>query len=154
MATLEKAIFIALKAHQGQKDKADDPYILHPLRVMLRMASETEMIAAVLHDVVEDTDWTTADLRKEGFSEEVLKMVDCLTRRQKETYEEFIERVKLNSTARKIKLADLEDNMDINRISEPTEEDWERLKKYHRAWLRLKQCREETELHHTLSESE
>jgi (p)ppGpp synthase/HD superfamily hydrolase len=140
MATLEKAILIAVQAHQGQQDKAGEPYILHPLRVMLRMGSETEMIAAVLHDIVEDTDWAPADLRKKGFSDEVLKVVDCLTRREKENYEEFIERVKLNASARKVKLADLEDNMDIKRISKPTEKDWERLKKYHRAWLKLKEC--------------
>ncbi len=137
MATLEKAMFIAVKAHQGQKDKAGEPYILHSLRVMLRMTSEAEMIAAVLHDIVEDTYWTTADLRKEGFAEEILEVVDCLTRRKKESYEEFIERVERTPVARKIKLADLEDNMDMRRISEPTEKDWQRLKKYHRTWLRL-----------------
>jgi (p)ppGpp synthase/HD superfamily hydrolase len=138
MATLEKAILIAVQAHQGQEDKAGDPYILHPLRVMLRMDTETETIAAILHDIVEDTRWTKDDLRKEGFSEEVLEVVDCLTRKEKESYEEFIERVKLNPIARKVKLADLEDNMDVKRIKEPKEKDWERLKKYHRAWMRLK----------------
>jgi (p)ppGpp synthase/HD superfamily hydrolase len=134
MANLERAILIALQAHQNQRDKSGETYILHPLRLMLKMDSEAEMIAAVLHDVVEDSNWTPADLRKEGFSEEVLSVIECLTRRDQETYEEFIERVKLNPTARKIKLADLEDNMAIKRISEPTEKDWERLKKYHRAW--------------------
>jgi len=138
MATLEKAILIAVEAHQGQKDKAGDPYILHPLRVMLWMSSETERIAGVLHDIVEDSGRTMADLKKEGFSEKVLEVIDCLTRREKEDYEEFIGRVQLNPAARKVKIADLEDNMDILRISEPTGKDWERLKKYHRAWQRLK----------------
>jgi (p)ppGpp synthase/HD superfamily hydrolase len=105
---------------------------------MLKMDSETEMIAAVLHDVVEDSIWTVADLGKQGFSEEVLAVLDCLTRREQETYDEFIERVKLDPTARKIKIADLEDNMAIKRISEPKEKDWERLKKYHKAWLILR----------------
>lgn len=134
MANLERAILIAVQAHQKQQDKAGTAYILHPLRVMFGMDSETEMIAAILHDVVEDSDWTSADLRREGFSDEVLTVIDCLTRREQESYEEFIERVKLNPTACKIKIADLEDNMAIQRIGEPTDRDWERLKKYHRAW--------------------
>jgi len=138
MANLDKAILIAVRAHQNQQDKAGQTYILHPLRLMLKMDSETEMIAAVLHDVVEDSIWTVATLRKQGFSEEVLAVLDCLTRREQETYDEFIERVKLNPTARKIKIADLEDNMAIKRISKPAEKDWERLKKYHRAWLALR----------------
>jgi (p)ppGpp synthase/HD superfamily hydrolase len=138
MANLEKAILIAVRAHKNQRDKAGQTYILHPLRLMLKMDSETEMIAAVLHDVVEDSIWTVADLGKQGFSEEVLAVLDCLTRREQETYDEFIERVKLDPTARKIKIADLEDNMAIKRISEPKEKDWERLKKYHKAWLILR----------------
>ena len=142
MATLEKAILIAVQAHHGQTDKAGDPYILHSLRVMLHMTHEKGMVAAVLHDVVEDTKWTTADLRQEGFSEEVLGLVDCLTRREQESYEKFIERVNLNPTARRIKIADLEENMDVKRIREPKEEDWERAKKYDRACLRLKDERE------------
>ena len=137
MSNLEEAILIAVQAHKNQRDKVGETYILHPLRLMLKMDSETEMIAAVLHDVAEDSNWTLADLKREGFSEEVLSVIECLTRRDQETYEEFIERVKLNPTARKIKLADLEDNMEIKRISEPTEKEWGRLKKYHQAWLVL-----------------
>ena len=139
MATLEKAILIAVKAHHGQADKAGDPYILHPLKVMSAMSSEEEKMAAVLHDVLEDTALTMETLRKEGFSEEVIQAVDCLTRKKHESYEDFIERIRLNPIARKVKIADLEDNMDIKRIKEPKDEDWERLKKYHRAWLRLKE---------------
>lgn len=138
MANIEKAILIAVRAHKNQRDKAGQAYILHPLRLMLKMDSEAEMIAAVLHDVVEDSIWTVADLGKQGFSEDVLAVLDCLTRREQETYDEFIERVKLNPTARKIKIADLEDNMAIKRISEPKEKDWERLKKYHKAWKILR----------------
>lgn len=67
MANLEKAILIATKAHEGQKDKAGKPYILHPLRVMLRMKTTKDMMAAILHDVVEDTDVTLDDLREHGF---------------------------------------------------------------------------------------
>jgi len=133
MTNIEKAIRIALDAHRNQRDKAGETYILHPLRLMLKMDSETEMTAAVLHDVLEDSSWTSADLKREGFSEEVLAVIECLTRKTQESYEAFIERLKHNPTARKVKIADLEDNMAIKRISEPTEKDWERLKKYHRA---------------------
>lgn len=72
MSLLERAIEIAVTAHKGQVDKANKPYILHPLRLMFKMQSENEMIAAVLHDVVEDTDWTIEKLEDEGFSEEVI----------------------------------------------------------------------------------
>jgi (p)ppGpp synthase/HD superfamily hydrolase len=137
MATLEDAILLAVQAHQGQKDKAGAPYVLHPLRLMLRMGSDIEMMVAVLHDVVEDTPYTLLDLQQAGYPEQVLEALDCLTRRQNETYEEFIERVKANPLARKVKIADLEDNMDIRRISDLQEKDMERLKRYRRAWSAL-----------------
>lgn len=137
MATLERAISIAAQAHQGQKDKAGASYILHPLRMMFRMNSKIERIVGVLHDVVEDTDWTLEDLRKEGFSEEVLNALDCLTHREGEPYEEFIKRLASNPIARRVKIADLEDNMDMKRLGNLTEKDLERLKKYHQTWLEL-----------------
>lgn len=137
MATLEDAIRLAVQAHRGQKDKAGAPYILHPLKLMLRMRSEVERMVAVLHDVVEDTPYTLLGLQQAGYPEPVLEALDCLTRRGNETYEEFIERVKANPLARKVKIADLEDNMDIRRISDPQEKDMERLKKYRRAWSEL-----------------
>ena len=140
MTTLGQAIAIAAQAHQDQYDKAGAPYILHPLRMMLRMSSETEMMAAVLHDVVEDTDWTLDKLRQAGFAEEVVQAVECLTHRDQETYDEFIARVRTNAIASKVKLADLEDNMDMRRLSTLTEKDAERLHKYHRAWLALRQA--------------
>ena len=137
MSHLERAIRLAVEAHQGQKDKAGVPYILHPLRVMFGMRAETEMMTAVLHDVIEDTEWTLDTLREEGFPEQVLEALDRLTRRDEESYEAFIDRVKDNPIARSVKLADLEDNMDIKRISNLTEKDSDRLAKYHRAWLTL-----------------
>jgi (p)ppGpp synthase/HD superfamily hydrolase len=142
MATLGKAIAIAAQAHQEQYDKAGAPYILHPLRLMLRMRSEMEMMAAILHDVVEDSDWTLDKLRQAGFPDEVVQAVECLTHRDGETYEEFIERVRVNAIARKVKLADLEDNMDIRRLSAVTERDTQRLHKYHAAWVSLRQAGE------------
>jgi (p)ppGpp synthase/HD superfamily hydrolase len=139
MATLGKAIAIAAQAHQDQHDKAGAPYILHPLRMMLRMSSEAEMMAAVLHDVVEDTDWTLDQLRQAGFAEEVVQAVECLTHRDHETYDEFVARVRTNAIASKVKLADLEDNMDMRRLRALTEKDTQRLHKYHQAWLALRQ---------------
>ena len=139
MATLERAILIAAQAHLGQRDKAGAPYILHPLRLMMRMESEPAMIAAVLHDVVEDSDWTLEQLRGEGFSEEVLQAVDCLTSREGEAYDEFISRAKANAVARRVKIADLEDNMNVKRIGEITPKDLARIEKYHRAWRALTQ---------------
>ena len=138
MSTLARAIALAAQAHVEQREKSGAPYILHPIRLMLRMDSEPEMIVAVLHDVVEDTPWTLDQLRAEGFSEEVLAAVDCVTRRATETYAEFVERARHNPVARKVKLADLEDNMDVRRLPEVTDHALERLKKYHQAWLSLR----------------
>jgi len=136
-ATLEDAIAIAAQAHKGQKDKAGAPYLLHPLRMMLRMTSEAAMMAAVLHDVVEDTDWTLEQLRELGFSAEVLEAVDCLTHRDNESYQEFIARVRTNAIARQVKVADLEDNMNVQRIKQLSARDLARLEKYHQAWSLL-----------------
>ena len=137
VATVEDAVSIAARAHREQKDKAGAPYLLHPLRMMMRMTSEAAMMAAVLHDVVEDTDWTLERLREEGFPGEVLEAVDCLTHREGESYQEFVERVRANPIASQVKIADLEDNMNIRRIRQLGAKDLERLEKYHRAWYLL-----------------
>jgi (p)ppGpp synthase/HD superfamily hydrolase len=95
------------------------------------------MTVAVLHDVVEDTAMTLDDLRREGFSKEVILAVERLTHRDGENYEEYIERVRQNPAARSVKLADLEDNMNLLRIRNPKPKDLERLQRYHRAWWQL-----------------
>lgn len=133
MATLERAIEIAAKAHAGQVDKAGQPYVLHPLRMMLAVTTPEACMAAVLHDVVEDTAVTLDELRAEGFSASVLEAVDALTKREGEDYEACIRRVAPNPIAREVKLADLRDNSDLSRIAEPTERDRERIRKYQRA---------------------
>ncbi|MVX66583.1 GTP pyrophosphokinase [Clostridium chromiireducens] len=130
---IEKAILIAVNAHKGQIDKGGSPYILHPLRLMFSREDETEKICAVLHDVIEDTDVTLDYLREQGFSKEVLSALDALTRRNDENYEQFIDRIIENKIACNVKLADLNDNMDISRIKNPTEKDYERLEKYKKA---------------------
>ncbi len=129
MSTLERAIEIARKAHKGQVDKAGAPYIGHPLRVMERVPEEAKM-AAVLHDVLEDSSFTLGDLRAEGFPESVVEAVEALTKRPGETYALFILRAASNDIARTVKLADLFDNCDLSRIPDPGPEDYERLKKY------------------------
>ncbi len=137
MPTLEDAILLATKAHRGCKDKAGATYILHPLRVMLRMKTNDERIVAVLHDVVEDTEHTLQDLRKAGYSEKMLRSLDHLTKREDEEYDQFIKRVKRNPLARRVKIADLKDNMDIRRIKNPKQHDFKRIEKYRRALKEL-----------------
>jgi (p)ppGpp synthase/HD superfamily hydrolase len=136
-ALLELAIALAVEAHRGQKDRYGAPYILHPLRVMARMDTDLERTVAVLHDVVEDTELSFADLRARGFGEEVLAPLDCVTRRETESYEQFVQRSASNPVARKVKLADLEDNMDLRRLPQIGEEDLKRLEKYRKAYAEL-----------------
>jgi len=133
MSNLERAIILATRAHSGQVDRSGQPYILHPLRVMLKVSSEEARIVAVLHDVLEDTDVTAHDLAAEGFSEEIVEAVQAMSRHEEESYEDFVLRAKQNSLARTVKMADIEDNMDPSRNVEPSEKDMERLSKYGRA---------------------
>ncbi len=137
MNLLNKAIEIASVAHSGQVDKAGEPYILHPLRVMLSVSTENERICAVLHDVIEDSDITIQQLSQLGFPAEILAVLPLLTKQRGETYEEFISRLLPNQVACQVKLADLCDNMDLSRIPEPSELDFERLHKYKTAKERI-----------------
>ncbi len=130
MPTLERAIEIAAKAHSGQQDKAGEPYILHPVRVMLRVTTEQERIAAVLHDVVEDTDISLEQLRAEGFAEAVIQAIDALTKREGESRIDAAHRAAANTIARMVKLADNAENSDLSRIANPTERDLARMKEY------------------------
>ncbi len=114
---LNKAIELAARAHEGLNDKCGEPYILHPLRVMLTCKDELSRICGVLHDIVEDTEITFDDLKSEGFSDEIIEILDCLTKRSGEKYEDYIGRVLTNEIAMNIKLADLNDNMEPNRIT-------------------------------------
>ena len=134
MSTLERAIALAATVHSGQLDKAGAPYILHPLRMMLKMNTLETQMAAVLHDVMEDCGVTRALLAHEGFPTSVIDAVEALSKKivdgAEEPYEEFIRRAALNPIARRVKLADLEDNMDLSRIAEPTAKDFARAEKY------------------------
>ena len=139
MNQLERAIEIALDAYAGQTDKADATYIRHPLRVMEQMDSETERVVAVLHDVVEDADYSLEDIERE-FDQEVRDAVDALTKRDGEAYlEDFIPRANSNALARKVKRADIEDNMDLTRLPAVDDDILQKQATYHRALRRLEQ---------------
>ncbi len=137
MSTLETAVKIAAEAHAGQTDKAGEPYILHCARVMLRGSTLDERIVGILHDVVEDTEWTSDGLREAGFSEGVVQAVAALTRHDGEPYELFILRASLDPIARRVKISDLQDNMNLPRIESPTSKDRKRQEKYQAAYERL-----------------
>ncbi len=134
MTIIEKSLAIALRAHTGITDKAGRAYILHPLRIMAKMTTEIEMSAALLHDVIEDSDITALDLLSEGIPSVVVEAVLCLTKQSGENYHDFVLRAKQNPIARKVKIADIEDNINVLRITNLTEKDLARIAKYHAAW--------------------
>ncbi len=136
MNLLEKAIAVALRAHEGVLDKSGRPYILHPLHLMMQMETEEAQITAMLHDVVEDSDITVADLEEMGFPPIVLEAVALLTHDSETVgYADYIEGINGNKLAQQVKLADLQHNMDARRLPIPlSERDWKRLQKYRLAW--------------------
>lgn len=138
MATLQRALEIAVSAHSGVIDKSGCLYIFHPIRLVLKAETEEEKILAALHDVVEDCeDWTFDRLREEGFNDIILNALDRLTRRSDETYAEFIERCCGSVISIRVKLLDIADNMDIKRLPTMEEKDLERFWRYYKARLRL-----------------
>ena len=138
MGTLERAIEIATEAHSGQLDKSGCEYIGHPLRVMAAGNTIEEKIVGVLHDVVEDSEWTFEMLVAEGFSAEIVEALRCLTRlSETEPSDKFIVRVKSNPLAVAVKLNDLTDNMDIRRLPYISDKDVKRLKRYLKAYKQL-----------------
>lgn len=143
MATLEHALVIAALAHAGQRDKAGQPYILHPLRMMLKLETEQERMVALLHDVLEDTAVTLAELEEAGFSVEVLQAVQTLTRRPGESRMEAAQRAAQDPLALSVKLADNADNLNPKRIAEPQEEDLQRMREYRKVRRFLLQARKQ-----------
>jgi (p)ppGpp synthase/HD superfamily hydrolase len=133
MPTLEDAIALAAQAHAGQTDKAGAPYILHLLRVMQAQSSPAARMAGVLHDLVEDTPHSFADLEAAGYPDAVVVALRHVTKREGESYADFAARAGQHPIARQVKIADLEDNMDVTRLATVTAEDAERLAKYRRA---------------------
>ena len=132
---LERAIEIAVNAHKGVTDKGGNPYIVHPLRVMMSLKSDNEKIVGVLHDVVEDAeDWDFERLKEEGFSEEILDGLRSVTKTsEEEDYNEFVQRALTNEIGRAVKIADIRDNLDVTRIGELRQKDMNRLNKYKNA---------------------
>ena len=139
MNALEKALKIALKAHNGQQDKAGQPYILHPLRVMHQVNSLPAKVVALLHDVVEDSEFTFEDLDRAGFDPEILQAVRCLTKHPDEDYFAYLRRIAGNTLALQVKIADLKDNLDVTRLPEIELRDVERLNRYLKALSFLQQ---------------
>ena len=125
-----KALRLAYEAHAGQFDKSGVPYVFHPLHLAEQMEDEESIIAALLHDVVEDTAYSLADLRAMGFPEKALEAVALLTHDPAEPYLSYVARVKENPIARRVKLADLRHNSDLSRIRQVTERDLKRVEKY------------------------
>jgi hypothetical protein len=133
MATIERALQIAASAHEGQADKDGQPYILHPLRVMAGVEGLEAKVVGVLHDVLEDTSVTADDLRDAGFGEPIVAAVLCVTRRDDESYAEYVIRCKGDDLARRVKLADLEDNARPDRVlfrPDRLEGDQDRVRRY------------------------
>ena len=138
---LDRAIQIAVEAHAGAKDRGGKAYILHPISVMMRCKTDEEKIVAILHDVVEDTDWTFEALREEGFTETIIEALKTVTKHSDdEDYDEFIQRSLKNEIGRKVKIADLRENLDVTRIGELADKDIERINKYKRALKTLTMC--------------
>lgn len=133
------ALSIAQSAHQCQLDKGGNPYILHPIRVSMKCNTNEAKIAALLHDVIEDSPMTLNHLREKMISEEIIEAVDVLTKRNNESYEDYIKRIYKNKIAKEVKIADLEDNMDLTRLESITDKDVKRIRKYHLYWSILKE---------------
>ena len=133
----DRALRIAIRAHEGQQDKSGREYVMHPIRVAERCKDTRAKIVALLHDTIEDTDVTIEYLRKEGFPEEIIDAVLSVTKQEGENYEDFVRRAARNAIGKEVKIADLEDNMDIRRLKEIKEEYVDRLRKYLRAWQYL-----------------
>lgn len=139
------AMEIAYTAHHGQKDKGGMPYIFHPYHLAEQMDTETEITAALLHDVVEDTEWTLEELEQAGISQEVLKVLALLTHPRGMPYMDYIRRLLPDPTARKIKLADIRHNGDFTRLEAVNGPKAEYFKnKYREATALLEACSEDT----------
>ena len=132
-AQTKKALKLCFEAHKNQVDKAGLPYVFHPFHLAEQMKDEASTVTALLHDVVEDTDYTLADLRVMGFSAEVLSALALLTHDDAVPYLEYIRQLSRNPIARAVKLADLAHNSDLSRLEQITDADRKRAEKYQEA---------------------
>lgn len=140
MNKLALAISITARAFENKVDKAGQPYILHCLRVMNGVDQNDQdlMCAAVMHDLIEDTDTKLSYLTDLGFSDRVIGILYLVTHDKKTPYDEYIKAIAVSKDAREIKLADLKDNSDITRLKGLRKKDIDRIEKYHRAYIYLK----------------
>lgn len=132
-ALTKKALSLCFEAHREQKDKSGLPYVFHPFHLAEQMDDEISTVCALLHDVVEDTEYTFDDLRKLGFPQEVADVLKLLTHSEDTPYMDYIEEISKNPTARKVKIADLKHNSDITRLEYVSEKDIQRVNKYKKA---------------------
>ena len=135
----KKAMKLCYEAHKDQVDKSGLPYVFHPAHVAEQMTDEATTIVALLHDVVEDTDYTLEDLAAEGFGKDILEAVALMTHEDDVPYLDYVAKLKDNPIARAVKLADLAHNSDLSRIGEVDDEIRKRLEKYKKATALLKE---------------
>lgn len=145
---LPTAIALATNAHGNQMNKDGTLYIFHPLRLMMKAKTENEQIVAILHDAVEDTELTLGAIKQaglaaseDGFDFEVIDAIHRLTKRDGQSYEEYLEGVAESPLATAVKLLDLYDNINLTRLATITEKDLERAGKYHRSIRYLESIR-------------
>lgn len=131
----KKALSLSFEAHKDQKDKSGMPYIFHPFHLAEQMKDEATTIVALLHDVVEDSDYTFEDLKREGFGPQILEALELLTHDPKVPYKDYVAKIKGNEIAKAVKLADLAHNSDLSRMApeEIDEKVLARRKKYQEA---------------------
>lgn len=129
----KKALRVAFEAHKDQMDKSGLPYVFHPFHLAEQMKDEQTTAAALLHDVVEDSEYTFADLEKMGFDKQVLDALALLTHQPEVDYFDYVRKIRTNPIAAAVKKADLKHNSDLSRLDEVTQEDLERVEKYRKA---------------------
>lgn len=139
-ALTKKALSLCFEAHKDQVDKSGLPYVFHPFHLAMEMTDELSTVVALLHDVIEDTDYTLQDLEKMGFPPAVLEAISLMTHREGVPYMEYVATIKTNPLARIVKMADLRHNSNIARVDNPTEKDYARVEKYRRAMALLEQA--------------
>lgn len=129
----KKALRLSFAAHKDQLDKSGIPYVYHPYELATQMDTEAETCVALLHDVVEDTDITFAELEAEGFGGEILAALRLLTHADGVPYMDYVRKIRENPLAVKVKMADLRHNSTASRLDTVTDRDRERAAKYRRA---------------------
>lgn len=139
----KKALKLCFEAHKDQVDKSGMPYVFHPFHLAEQMRDEVTTIVALLHDVMEDTDYTLEDLERMGFPQEALEALALLTHDPWVHYMDYVKQIKKNPVAKAVKLADLRHNSDLNRLDVVDQKAIERAEKYHRAIALLEALSEE-----------